>query len=99
MKIRDDTREPGELKEALMDIQCGKQRHFVADGPEEMESRNNYKQRLKTEIKHSSRRKHKHKNKDEGRSRKKDDYDKKARVMVGASAINSSSSYSVDSRL
>jgi hypothetical protein len=41
MKIRDDTREPGELKEALMDIQCGKQRHFVADGPEEMESRNN----------------------------------------------------------
>jgi hypothetical protein len=60
-----------------------------------METMNNYKHMLKMENKHLLRCEDKHKNKDEQRSRKKDDYNKKkARVMVGASDVDSSSDYS-----
>jgi hypothetical protein len=61
-----------------------------------VENKDGYKHQSRTENKHRSRRdhKHKHQNKDEQRSRKKDDHDKKARAMVGATHIDSSSSYS-----
>jgi hypothetical protein len=69
-----------------------------------MENKDNYKHWSRTENKHQSRcdhkhnhehkHKHEHKNKDERRLRKKDDHDKKARAMVGASDVDSSSAYS-----
>jgi hypothetical protein len=64
-----------------------------------MENWDNYKHRQRTENKHQSKRddKHNHKNKDERRSRKKDGHDKKDRVMVGASNVDSSFAYSTSS--
>jgi hypothetical protein len=56
-------------------FQCGKPRHFVADCPEKVENRDNYKHKAKTDGKYQSRRNHKSehkgKRKDERRSRKK----------------------------
>jgi hypothetical protein len=74
--------------------------HFVADYHEKVENKENYKHKSKTDGKYRSRRdhKHKHKNKhkDERRSRKKDDRGK-ARTMVGANDVDSSSAYSSSS--
>jgi hypothetical protein len=75
-------------------FQCGKPRHFVADCPEKVENRDNYKHKSKTDGKYRSRRDHKHK--DERRSRKKESRGK-ARAMVGASDVDSSSAYSTSS--
>jgi hypothetical protein len=78
-------------------FQCGKPGHFVADCPEKVENKDNYKHKSKTDGKYRSRRDHKHKHKskhkDEQRSRKKDGRGK-ARAMVGASDVDSSSAYS-----
>jgi hypothetical protein len=75
-------------------FQCGKPRHFVADCPEKVENRDNYKHKAKTDGKYRSRRnhksKHKGKRKDERRSRKKESR-RKSRAMVGASDVDSSS--------
>jgi hypothetical protein len=80
-------------------FQCGKPGHFVTDYPEKMENKDNYKHQSRTDNKHQSRRDHKnkHRNKDERRSRKNDGHRKKARVMVGASDVDSSSAYSTSS--
>jgi hypothetical protein len=76
-------------------FQCGKPGHFVADSPEKVENKDSYKHKSRTDGKYQSRRDHKgkHKNnhKDERRSRKKESPGK-ARAMVGASDVNSSSS-------
>jgi hypothetical protein len=79
-------------------FQCGKPRHFVANCPEKVEDRDNYKHKSKTDGKYWSRRDHKrkHKGNDERRSRKKESRGK-ARAMVGASDVDSSSSYSTSS--
>jgi hypothetical protein len=57
-------------------FQCGKPGHFIADCPEKVENKDNYKHKSKTDGKYRSRRDHKHKHKskhkDERRSRKKD---------------------------
>jgi hypothetical protein len=57
-------------------FQCGKPGHFVADCPEKIENRDNYKHKSKTDGKYRSRcdhkSKHKGKRKDERRSRKKE---------------------------
>jgi hypothetical protein len=57
-------------------FQCGKPGHFVADCPEKVENRDNYKHKSKTDGNYRSRRdhksKHKSKRKDERRSRKKE---------------------------
>jgi hypothetical protein len=45
-------------------FQCSKTRHFVADCPEKVENKNNYKHKSKTDGKYRSRRDHKHKHKD-----------------------------------
>jgi hypothetical protein len=75
-------------------FQCGKPRHFVADCPEKVENKDDYKHKSRTNGKYRSRRdhksKHKNKHKDERRSRKKESRGK-ARVMVGASDVQSSS--------
>jgi hypothetical protein len=72
-------------------FQCGKPRHFVADYPEKVEDKDNYKHKSETDGKYLSRRDHKHnhksKHKDERRLRKKDGQGK-ARVMVGASDVD-----------
>jgi hypothetical protein len=44
-------------------FQCGKSGHFVADCPEKMENKDNYKHRSSKDDKYRSRRDHKHKNK------------------------------------
>jgi hypothetical protein len=77
-------------------FQCGKPGHFVADCPEKVENRDNYKHKSKTDGKYQSRRDHKSKHKDERRSRKKESRGK-ARAMVGASDVDSSSAYSTSS--
>jgi hypothetical protein len=81
-------------------FQCGKPGHFVADCPEKIENKDNYKLKSKMDDKYRSRRghkyKHKNKYKDEQRSRKKDGRGK-ARAMVGASDVDSSSAYSTSS--
>jgi hypothetical protein len=81
-------------------FQCGKPGHFVADCPEKVENKDGYKHKSRTDGKYRSRRDHKtkHKNnqKDERRSRKKE-CQGKARAMVGASDVNSSSAYSTSS--
>jgi hypothetical protein len=77
-------------------FQCGKPRHFVADCPEKVENRDNNKHKSKTDGKYWSRRDHESKNKDEQRSRKKESRGK-ARAMVGASDVDSSSTYSTSS--
>jgi hypothetical protein len=78
-------------------FQCGKPGHFVADCHEKVENKDSYKHKSKTDGKYRSRRDHKHKHKskhkDERRSRKKDGRGK-ARAMVGASDVDSSSAYS-----
>jgi hypothetical protein len=80
-------------------FQCGKMRHFVADCPEKTENKDGYKHRSSKDDKYRLRRDHKHKNKhkDERWSRKKDVRGRKARVMVGASDVDSSSTYSSSS--
>jgi hypothetical protein len=81
-------------------FQCGKMGHFIADCPEKVENKDNYKHKSKTEGKYRSRRdhksKHKNKHKDEQRSRKKESRGK-ARAKLGASDIDSSSAYSTSS--
>jgi hypothetical protein len=83
-------------------FKCGKPGHFVADCPEKVENKGSYKHKSRMDGKYRSRRdqksKHKNKNKhkDERRSRKKESRGK-ARVMVGASDIDSSSAYSTSS--
>jgi hypothetical protein len=78
-------------------FQCGKPGHFVTDCPEKVENKDGYKQKSRTNGKNQSRRdhksKHKNKHKDEQRSRKKESRGK-ARVMVGASDVDTSSTYS-----
>jgi hypothetical protein len=77
-------------------FQCGKLGHFVDDCPEKVENKDGYKHKSKTDGKYQSRRdhksKHKGKCKDERRSRKESQG--KARAMVGASDVDSSSAYS-----
>jgi hypothetical protein len=46
-------------------FQCGKPGQFVADCPEKVENKDNYKHKSKTDGKYRSRCDHKHKNKDE----------------------------------
>ena len=56
---------------------CGKQGHFIAECPEEIELKNNYKHRPRIENKHCSRHEYKHKKKGERRPKKGGDYFKK----------------------
>jgi hypothetical protein len=81
-------------------FQCSKPGHFVANCPEKVENKDSYKHKSKTDGKYRSRRDHKHKHKgkhkDERRSRKKESRGK-ARTMVGASNVDSSSAYSTSS--
>jgi hypothetical protein len=81
-------------------FQCGKPGHFVADCPEKVENKDGYKRKSRMDGKYWSRRdhksKHKNKHKDERRSRKKESQGK-ARAMVGASDVDSSSAYSTSS--
>jgi hypothetical protein len=81
-------------------FQCGKPGHFVADCPEKVENKDGHKHKSRTDGKYRSRRDHKSKNKnkhkDERRSRKKECRGK-ARAMVGASNVDSSSTYSTSS--
>jgi hypothetical protein len=81
-------------------FQCGKPGHFVADCPEKVENKDGYKHKSRMDAKYRSRRdhksKHKNKHKDEQRSRNKESRGK-ARAMVGASDIDSSSAYSTSS--
>jgi hypothetical protein len=78
-------------------FQCGKPGHFVSDCPEKVENKDGYKHKSRTNGKYRSRRdhkrKHKNKHKDERRSRKKESRGK-ARAMVGASDVDSSTAYS-----
>jgi hypothetical protein len=57
-------------------FQCDKPGHFIADCPEKVENKDNYKHKSKTDGKYRSRCDHKHKHKgkhkDERRSRKKE---------------------------
>jgi hypothetical protein len=57
-------------------FQCSKSGHFIADYPEKVENKDNYKHKSKTDGKYRSRRdhksKHKGKRKDERRLRKKE---------------------------
>jgi hypothetical protein len=80
-------------------FQCGKPGHFVADCPEKVENKDGYKHKSRKDGKYRSRRDHKgkykNKHKDERRSRKESRG--KARAMVGASDVDSSSVYSISS--
>jgi hypothetical protein len=77
-------------------FQCGKPGHFVANCPEKVENKDGYKHKSRMDGKYRLRRdhksKHKNKYKDERRSRKKQSRGK-ARAMVGASDVDSSSAY------
>jgi hypothetical protein len=81
-------------------FQCVKPGHFVADCLEKVENKDGYKHKSRTDVKYQSRHnhksKHKNKHKDERRSRKKESRGK-ARAMVGASDVDSSSAYSTSS--
>jgi hypothetical protein len=81
-------------------FQCGKLGHFVADCPEKVENKDGYKHKSRTDGKYRSRRNHKSKQtnkyKDERRSRKKESQGR-ARAMVGARDVDSSSAYSTTS--
>jgi hypothetical protein len=77
-------------------FQCDKPGHFVADCPEKVENKDRYKHKPRNDGKYRSRRNHKNKYKDERRSRKKESRGK-ARAMVGASDVDSSSAYSTSS--
>jgi hypothetical protein len=67
---------------------CVKRGHFVADCPEKVENRDNYKHKSKTDGKYRSRHdhksKHKSKHKDERRSRKKETRGKARRWLERA---------------
>jgi hypothetical protein len=79
---------------------CGKPGHFVANCLEKVEKKDGYKHKPRNDGKYRTRRdhkrKHKNKYKDERRSRKKESRGK-ARAMVGASDVDSSSAYSTSS--
>jgi hypothetical protein len=81
-------------------FQCGKPGHFVTDCPEKVENKDGYKHKPRNDGKYWSRRDHKskykNKHKDEQRSRKKESRGK-ARALVGASDVDSSSVYSTSS--
>jgi hypothetical protein len=81
-------------------FKCGKLGHFIADCHENVENKDIYKHKSKTDGKCRSRCDHKHKHKgkhkNERRSRKKESRGK-ARAMVGASNADSSSAYSTSS--
>jgi hypothetical protein len=81
-------------------FQCGKPGHFVADCPEKVENKDGYEHKSRMDGKYRSRRDHKskykNKHKDERQSRKKESRGK-ARAMVGASDVDSSSAYSTSS--
>jgi hypothetical protein len=77
-------------------FQCGRPGHFIADCPEKIENKDGYKQKSTMHGKYRSRRDHKNKHKDERQSRKKESRGK-ARAMVGASDVDSSSAYSTSS--
>jgi hypothetical protein len=81
-------------------FQCGKPGHFVAGCPEKVKNKDSYKHKSRMDGKYRSRRdhksKHKNKYKDERQSRKKESRGK-ARAMVGASDVDSSSAYSTSS--
>jgi hypothetical protein len=77
-------------------FQCGKPGHFVVDCLEKVKNMDNYKHKSKTDGKYRSRRDHKSKHKDERRSRNKESRGK-ARAMVGASDVDSSSANSTSS--
>jgi hypothetical protein len=81
-------------------FQCGKPGHFVADFPEKVENKDGHKHKSRKDGKYRSRRDHKskykNKHKDERRSRKKESRGK-ARAIVGASDVDSSSAYSTSS--
>jgi hypothetical protein len=81
-------------------FQCGKPGHFIADCPEKAENKDGYKHKTRNDGKYRSRRDHKsqykNKHKVERRSRKKESRGK-ARAMVGASDVDSSSVYSTSS--
>jgi hypothetical protein len=77
-------------------FQCGKPGHFVADCSEKVDNKDGYKHKSRTDGKYQSRCDHKSKHKDERRSRKKARRGK-ARAMIGASNVNSSSAYSTSS--
>jgi hypothetical protein len=80
-------------------FQCGKPGHFVVDCPEKVENKDGYKHKSRMDGKYRSRRDHKskykNKHKDERQSRKESRG--KARAMVGASDVDSSSTYSTSS--
>jgi hypothetical protein len=77
-------------------FQCVKPGHFVADCPEKVENKDGHKNKSRMDGKYRSRRdhksKHKNKHKDERRLRKKESRGK-ARAMVAASDVDSSSAY------
>jgi hypothetical protein len=81
-------------------FQCGKPGHFVVDCLEKVENKDGSKRKSRTDGKYQSRRdhksKHKNKHKEERQSRKKESRGK-ARAMVGASDVDSSSAYSTSS--
>jgi hypothetical protein len=81
-------------------FQCGKPGHFIVDCPEKVENKDGYKHKSRTDGKYRSRCdhkiKHKSKHKGEQRSRKQESRGK-ARVMVGASNVDSSFAYSTSS--
>jgi hypothetical protein len=81
-------------------FQCGKPGHFVADCLEKVKNKDGYKNKSRMDGKYQSRRDHKskykNKHKNERRSRKKESRGK-ARAMVGASDVDSSSAYSTSS--
>jgi hypothetical protein len=81
-------------------FQCGKPGHFVADCPKKVENKDGYKHKSRMDGKHRSRSDHKSKDKnkykDEQRLRKKESRGK-ARAVVGASDVDSSSTYSTSS--
>jgi hypothetical protein len=77
-------------------FQCGKPGHFVVDCPEKVEKKDSYKHKSKTDGKYRLRCDHKSKHKDERQSRKKESRGK-ARMMVGASDVDSGSAYSTSS--
>jgi hypothetical protein len=78
-------------------FQCSMPGHFVAVSPEKVENKDGYMHKSRTDGKYRSRRDHKSKHnckhKDERRSKKKESRGK-ARAMVGASDVDSSSAYS-----
>jgi hypothetical protein len=81
-------------------FQCGKPGHFVADCPDKVENKDGYKHKPRNDGKYRSRHNHKskykNKHKDERRLRKKESRGK-ARAMVGASDVDSSTVYSTSS--